>query len=137
MAERTEIQEELLEAALGELEEGIAVLDSQSRVRFWNPAAAEISGYLSADLLSRSLPEDSLRSIRTIMRPRARQRNLVSAPAARRRTWAEIVPPPVWRSVRCGSFYATARVIPRQRCSAARRCAMPRVALHSNRGLAP
>jgi diguanylate cyclase (GGDEF)-like protein len=58
MAKRTEIQEELLEAALGELEEGVAVLDSQSLVRFWNPAAAEISGYPSADLLSRSLPED-------------------------------------------------------------------------------
>ena len=56
MTQNAETQTELLEAALSELEEGIAVLDVESRVLFWNPAAAAISGYLSADLLSRSLP---------------------------------------------------------------------------------
>jgi len=47
---------EILEAALSELEEGIAVLDGESRVLFWNPAATSITGHLSADLLSRHLP---------------------------------------------------------------------------------
>ena len=52
MVERAEI----LEAALSTLEEGIAVLDGESRVLFWNPTAAAITGYTSVDLLSRSLP---------------------------------------------------------------------------------
>jgi PAS domain S-box-containing protein len=99
MAERTEIQEELLEAALGELEEGIAVLKSRSRARFWNPAAAEISGYLSADLLLRSLREDFYQIDPHHHAVQSAAEELVSAPAARRPTWAEIAPPPVWRSV--------------------------------------
>jgi diguanylate cyclase (GGDEF)-like protein len=52
MVERVEI----LEAALSTLEEGIAVLDGESRVLFWNPTAAAITGYTSIELLSRSLP---------------------------------------------------------------------------------
>jgi diguanylate cyclase (GGDEF)-like protein/PAS domain S-box-containing protein len=58
MAEDTEIHVEILEAALSELEEGIAVLDGESRVLFWNSAAAAITGHQSAELLSRSLPTD-------------------------------------------------------------------------------
>jgi diguanylate cyclase (GGDEF)-like protein/PAS domain S-box-containing protein len=48
---------EILEAALGAFEEGIAILDGESRVLLWNHAAAAISGYQSAEMLSRSLPE--------------------------------------------------------------------------------
>jgi len=55
---RAEILVEILEAALGAVEEGIAVLDSESRVLLWNPAAAAITGYHSSDLLYRSLPEN-------------------------------------------------------------------------------
>jgi len=58
MAERTTKLEEMLEAALGALDEAIAVLDGESRVVFWNPAATEITGYRSADLLSRVFPSD-------------------------------------------------------------------------------
>jgi diguanylate cyclase (GGDEF)-like protein/PAS domain S-box-containing protein len=59
MAELTEIttdHTEILEAALGAFEEGIAVLDGESRVLLWNHAAAAISGYQSAEMLSRGLP---------------------------------------------------------------------------------
>jgi diguanylate cyclase (GGDEF)-like protein/PAS domain S-box-containing protein len=60
MAESTYIQAEpraeLLTAALHALEEGVAVLDSESRVLLWNPAAVAMTGYASADLLSRRLP---------------------------------------------------------------------------------
>ena len=59
MAETTEILAEILEAALQELEEGIAVLDVESRVLFWNRAAEAITGYISAELLSRTLPRDA------------------------------------------------------------------------------
>jgi len=47
---------EILEAALGAFEEGIAVLDGESRVLLWNHAAAAISGYQSAEMISRNLP---------------------------------------------------------------------------------
>src|SRR5882672_2011478 len=47
---------EILEAALGAFEEGVAVLDADSRVLFWNHAAAAISGYQSAEMLARELP---------------------------------------------------------------------------------
>ena len=56
MVESGEDREEILAAALSQLEEGIAVLDAGSRVLFWNPAAEAITGLLSADLLSRPLP---------------------------------------------------------------------------------
>jgi diguanylate cyclase (GGDEF)-like protein len=52
---------ELLDAALGALEEGIAVLDAESRVVAWNAAATAIAGYLRADLLSRKLPANFYR----------------------------------------------------------------------------
>ena len=56
MGEHTEVHIEILEAALSELEEGVAVLDGESRVLFWNPAAESITGHLSVEVLSRSLP---------------------------------------------------------------------------------
>jgi diguanylate cyclase (GGDEF)-like protein/PAS domain S-box-containing protein len=59
MAERMEVLAEILEAALNELEEGIAILDAESRVLFWNFTAEAITGYRSADLLARALPENA------------------------------------------------------------------------------
>lgn len=56
MVDSAENLAEILEAALSEFEEGIAVLDSESRVVFWNPAAVAITGHLSPDLLSRHIP---------------------------------------------------------------------------------
>jgi diguanylate cyclase (GGDEF)-like protein/PAS domain S-box-containing protein len=50
---------EILEAALETLDEGIAVLDAELRVLFWNSSAAAITGYQSAELLSRTLPPGS------------------------------------------------------------------------------
>jgi diguanylate cyclase (GGDEF)-like protein/PAS domain S-box-containing protein len=44
---------------LHEFEEGIAVLDAESRVLFWNHAAEAITGYLSVELLARTLPTDA------------------------------------------------------------------------------
>jgi len=49
---------ELLAMALDAMEEGIAVLEGESRVLYWNPAAAAMTGYSGADLLARPLPID-------------------------------------------------------------------------------
>jgi len=57
MAHDESVTTEILQAALSELEEGIAVLDGESRVLFWNPTAAAITGHISAEMLSRHLPE--------------------------------------------------------------------------------
>src|SRR5271168_826302 len=56
MAHDESVTTEILQAALSELEEGIAVLDGESRVLFWNPTAAAITGHISAEMLSRHLP---------------------------------------------------------------------------------
>jgi PAS domain S-box-containing protein len=61
MAERNENLAEILASALSEFEEGIAVLDDESRVLFWNPAAMAITGYASHDLLGRTLPPEAYR----------------------------------------------------------------------------
>jgi len=53
MANRTE----LLEAALDSLPEGLALLGGEGRIMLWNRAAQAITGYCSADLLSRQAPE--------------------------------------------------------------------------------
>lgn len=52
------ITTEILQAALSQIEEGIVVLDGESLVLFWNPAAVAITGHLSAEMLSRPLPTD-------------------------------------------------------------------------------
>jgi diguanylate cyclase (GGDEF)-like protein len=52
---------EMLEAALDLLDEGVAVLDGQSGVVFWNKAAAALTGHRPADMLSRPLPGDLYR----------------------------------------------------------------------------
>jgi diguanylate cyclase (GGDEF)-like protein len=61
MTEEEEMLAELLAMALDAVEEGIAVLEEQSRVLFWNQAAATMTGYLGADLLARPLPIDFYR----------------------------------------------------------------------------
>jgi diguanylate cyclase (GGDEF)-like protein/PAS domain S-box-containing protein len=53
MADRAE----LIEAALDSFPEGIALLSGEGQVTFWNRAAEAITGYASADLLSRQAPE--------------------------------------------------------------------------------
>ena len=50
---------EILIAALGAFDEGIAVLDGGARVLVWNAAAAAISGYQSAEMLTRPLPSEA------------------------------------------------------------------------------
>lgn len=49
---------EMLGATLDLLDEGVAVLDTQSRVVYWNAAAAALTGYLRMNLLSRTCPAD-------------------------------------------------------------------------------
>ncbi len=58
MTEEEEIRAELLAMALDAMEEGVAVLEGESLVLFWNPAAAAMTGYRGADLLARPLPAD-------------------------------------------------------------------------------
>ena len=53
MADRAE----LLEVALDSLPEGIALLGGEGQILLWNRAAEAITGYASADLLSRQAPE--------------------------------------------------------------------------------
>ncbi len=49
---------EMLGATLDLLDEGVAVLDSYSRVIYWNTAAATLTGHLRMNLLSRPFPPD-------------------------------------------------------------------------------
>ncbi len=49
---------EMLGATLDLLDEGVAVLDTVSRVVYWNTAAATLTGYLRMNLLSRPCPSD-------------------------------------------------------------------------------
>ena len=48
----------MLEATLNLLEEAVAVLDVQSKVVFWNRAAAALTGHQPEDLLCRACPPD-------------------------------------------------------------------------------
>ena len=49
---------EMLGATLDLLDEGVAVLDTVSRVVYWNTAAATLTGHLRMNLLSRPCPSD-------------------------------------------------------------------------------
>jgi diguanylate cyclase (GGDEF)-like protein/PAS domain S-box-containing protein len=53
MADRAE----LIEVALDSFPEGIALLGGEGQIMLWNRAAEAITGYASADLLSRQSPE--------------------------------------------------------------------------------
>jgi diguanylate cyclase (GGDEF)-like protein len=48
---------EMLEATLDLVDGGIAILDGQSNVVFWNDAAYTLTGYLARDVVSRPCPE--------------------------------------------------------------------------------
>jgi len=48
---------ELLDSTLDILEEGFAVLDRESRVVAWNPAATAATGFRRAEMLGRPLPD--------------------------------------------------------------------------------
>jgi len=54
MSDRTE----LVEGALDSLPEGIALVDMDGAVRFWNRTAEAITGYAGVELLGRLLPAD-------------------------------------------------------------------------------
>jgi diguanylate cyclase (GGDEF)-like protein/PAS domain S-box-containing protein len=47
----------LVEAALDAYAEGLALLDNEARVVFWNRAAEIMTGYCGADLLGRRIPD--------------------------------------------------------------------------------
>jgi diguanylate cyclase (GGDEF)-like protein len=49
---------EMLEATLDLIEEGVVVLDEQSKVLFWNKAATALTGYQAEDVMWRSCPEN-------------------------------------------------------------------------------
>jgi diguanylate cyclase (GGDEF)-like protein len=51
----------MLEATLDLMEEGIAVLDEQSRIVHWNQAAAALTGYAAQDMICRPCPDDLFR----------------------------------------------------------------------------
>jgi PAS domain S-box-containing protein/diguanylate cyclase (GGDEF)-like protein len=53
MADRTE----LLEIALDSIPEGVALLGGEGQIMLWNRSAEAITGYASADLLSRQAPD--------------------------------------------------------------------------------
>jgi diguanylate cyclase (GGDEF)-like protein/PAS domain S-box-containing protein len=52
---------ERLEATLDLLDEGVAILDEQSHVTFWNKAAAALTGHPTEEMISRPCPEDLYR----------------------------------------------------------------------------
>lgn len=52
---------EMLEAALNLMDGGVAILDEQSKVVFWNKAAADLTGYAAEDVMCRLCPDDLYR----------------------------------------------------------------------------
>jgi diguanylate cyclase (GGDEF)-like protein len=52
---------EMLEATLDLMDVGVAILDEQSNVLFWNKAAAALTGHLPEELVARRFPEDLYR----------------------------------------------------------------------------
>ena len=52
---------EMLEATLDLMDEGVAILDEQSTVLFWNKAAAALTGRPSEEMIAQACPEDLYR----------------------------------------------------------------------------
>jgi diguanylate cyclase (GGDEF)-like protein len=52
---------EMLEATLDLMDEGVAILDEQSNVLFWNKTAAALTGHPPEELVARHFPEDLYR----------------------------------------------------------------------------
>jgi len=52
---------QMLEATLDLMDEGVAILDSQSKVLFWNKAAAALTGRSAAEMVCHSCPDDLYR----------------------------------------------------------------------------
>ena len=71
---------ELVEAALDVYPEGLALLDCDERVVFWNRAAEVMTGYSGAELVGRRLPE--------ALEPLALGRDCDDAPRAAQRSAA-------------------------------------------------
>jgi diguanylate cyclase (GGDEF)-like protein len=88
MSDRTE----MLEATLDLMDEGVAILDEQSNVLFWNKAAAALTGRPPEDLLARRFPAglyriDEEHQTRAGVSARARKRG-APAPLADGLGWA-------------------------------------------------
>lgn len=66
----------LLESALDSLPDGLALLDLEGGVIFWNEAAEAITGYSSTDLLASAVPD--------ALRPLLNARRDANSPAGRR-----------------------------------------------------
>lgn len=49
---------EMLEATLDLMDEGVAILDGESKVLFWNKAAVALTGHASEEIVSRICPND-------------------------------------------------------------------------------
>src|SRR6266568_6419218 len=47
----------MLEATLNLMDEGVAILDENSRILFWNHTAAALTGYSSEDLVDQRCPD--------------------------------------------------------------------------------
>jgi PAS domain S-box-containing protein len=52
---------EMLEGTLDLMEEGVAILDEQSNILFWNKAASSLTGYPTDDVICRRCPKDLYR----------------------------------------------------------------------------
>ncbi|MGA3345516.1 MAG: diguanylate cyclase [Terracidiphilus sp.] len=75
MTDRTE----LLEAALDSLPEGIALIDDEGRVAFWNRSAEAITGQAGVDMVSH--PVSAVRELLRITQRPAEQEPCLGAPA--------------------------------------------------------
>jgi diguanylate cyclase (GGDEF)-like protein len=71
---------EMLEAALDLVDGGVAILDEQSNVVFWNKSAAALTGYLAHDVISRPCPDGLGHSVAGMIR-KAVLRNSFGEPA--------------------------------------------------------
>src|SRR5580700_4503590 len=82
MADRVE----LLEAALDSRPDGIALLDEDSAVVFWNRAAEAITGYSGVDVLGKAIPDP----LESLMLDAAQQEDLLPGPQSGRGTLIHI-----------------------------------------------
>jgi PAS domain S-box-containing protein/diguanylate cyclase (GGDEF)-like protein len=82
MADRVE----LLEAALDSRPDGIALLDENSAVVFWNRAAEAITGYAGMELLGRTIPDP----MESLVLDAALQENLPPGPQPSHGTLARV-----------------------------------------------
>ncbi len=78
----------MLEATLDLFDGGVAILDDQANVVFWNNAAATLTGYIAQDVISRPCPPN-LYSVEEDRHGRMDSTNLTSRQRERRRGFIE------------------------------------------------